>query len=187
MFREFRCKTYLNLDKSSKITFCDNGYIYTNTFHDAPPPPPPPPFQNIHALYHCIIVARKKNFVSMVVMYGYESDCPSNDSDQDELGSRQIRKVYLVTYNQTDIETFPTRTYIAEAVLKSFSGSSANVLLAKMPPNVMHTLAYLSKVQQKTSVGCVQKKFWLTSKAYLSGPFLKPPRQCLHFFGSMWE
>ena len=77
----------------------------------------------------------------MVVIYGYESDCPSNDSDQDELGSRKIRKVYLVPYNQTDIQSLPTRTYFAEAVLKSFSGSSGNCVARK---NATKSHAYTS-------------------------------------------
>ena len=34
----------------------------------------------------------------MDLIYDYESDCSSTDSDQGELGSREIRKVYLVTY-----------------------------------------------------------------------------------------
>ena len=34
----------------------------------------------------------------MDLIYDYESDCFSTYSDQGELGSREIRKVYLVTY-----------------------------------------------------------------------------------------
>ena len=38
----------------------------------------------------------------MYLIYEYESDCSSTDSDQGELGSREIRKVYLVTSQQAD-------------------------------------------------------------------------------------
>ena len=34
----------------------------------------------------------------MYLIYDYESDCSSTDSDQGEWGSREIRKVYLWTY-----------------------------------------------------------------------------------------
>ena len=32
----------------------------------------------------------------MDLIYDYESDCPSTDSDQCELGSREIRRLILV-------------------------------------------------------------------------------------------
>ena len=121
----------------------------------------------------------------MVVIYAYESDCPSNDSDQDELGSQPIRKVYHMTYNQRISKLFQRERISQKQFSSLFLVVLVIVLLATMPPNVGQTLGYVCKVQQKTNVGCVQKKFWLTSKAYLSGPFLKPRRQCLHFFGSI--
>ena len=34
----------------------------------------------------------------MDLIHDYESDCSSTDSDQGELSSREVRKVYLVTY-----------------------------------------------------------------------------------------
>lgn len=64
----------------------------------------------------------------MDLISNYESDCSSADCDQGELGSREIRKVYLITYSQADTEKFPTRMSFAEAVVMSFSGGSSKVV-----------------------------------------------------------
>ena len=56
-----------------------------------------------------------------------ENDCSSSASIE-ELGSRDVRKVYLVTYSQADIHTFPTRKSFAQAVVPSFSRGSAAIL-----------------------------------------------------------
>ena len=164
----------------------DYWYIYTNTFHDARLPPIHCRIQNKHALYHCIIVGKNILFRWLLYM----------DTKAIALQTILIKTSWvrgkLERFISCRIIKRTSKVYQRERISqKQFSSLFlvvlAIVLLVRMPPKVMLTLAYLSKVQQKTNVGCVQNKFWLTSKVYLSGPFIKPPRQCLHFFGSMWE
>lgn len=53
----------------------------------------------------------------------------SSSSDTDgELGSRQVRQVYLITYSQANTTKFPTRRSFAEAVVRSFSQRTARVV-----------------------------------------------------------
>ena len=51
-----------------------------------------------------------------------------SDSEECELGRREIRKVYLITYSKANISKIPTRKFFAEAVIKAFHSGSANVL-----------------------------------------------------------
>ena len=37
------------------------------------------------------------------------------------LNSRDLRRVYLITYSQADVDKFPTRASFAEAVIAAFS------------------------------------------------------------------
>ena len=64
----------------------------------------------------------------MDLIEGYESSSSCSDSDKCELGKRQIRKVYLVTYSQANTSKFPTRAAFAQAVNKSFHKRSAKIL-----------------------------------------------------------
>lgn len=65
----------------------------------------------------------------MDLIAGYESSTSSSGSDKNrELGNREIRKVYLVTYSQANTSKFPTRYAFAEAVSKSFDRGSATIL-----------------------------------------------------------
>ena len=64
----------------------------------------------------------------MEFLHEYES---SSDSDFDncELGPRQVRQVYLVTYSQADTTKFPTRKSFADAVVLSFCrGTTASIV-----------------------------------------------------------
>ncbi len=58
----------------------------------------------------------------------YSTTTTSSDSDDSELGARQVRKMYLVTYSQANTKKFSTRNSFAEAVLKAFHCGSAKVL-----------------------------------------------------------
>lgn len=60
----------------------------------------------------------------------YDSDDSSTNSEKDyvELGSREVRQVYLVTYSQADTVKFPTRASFAKAVVESFSQRCATVM-----------------------------------------------------------
>ncbi len=61
---------------------------------------------------------------SMEAIASYESDSAESDFENKELGRRQVRQVYLVTYSQADTETFPTRESFAKAVIASFQSCS---------------------------------------------------------------
>ena len=70
-------------------------------------------------------------FRNMEMIREYESDGKTTSSSNDELGPRQSRQVYLVTYSQADRTKFPTRHSLAEAVVASFSSRSA--VVSKQP------------------------------------------------------
>ena len=48
--------------------------------------------------------------------------------DDNQLKPRDIRRVYLLTYSQADINTFPTRKSFAQAVVCAFSGVNNHVI-----------------------------------------------------------
>lgn len=53
------------------------------------------------------------------------------DETPSELGKRQVRTVYLITYSQADVNAFPSRSHFANAICESFEeceGSSADVV-----------------------------------------------------------
>ena len=53
----------------------------------------------------------------------------SSDMDsEDEMGRRDLRRVYLVTYCQADVEKFPTRNSFALAVVAAFSRANTKVI-----------------------------------------------------------
>lgn len=64
----------------------------------------------------------------MDLLESYNTSSSSSDSEICELGRRDVRKVYLITYSQANTLKFPTRNSFAEAVLKAFHGGSAKVL-----------------------------------------------------------
>ena len=70
-------------------------------------------------------------FRNMEMIREYESDGKTTSSSNDELGPRQSRQVYLVTYSQADRTKFPTRHSFAEAVVASFFSRSA--VVSKQP------------------------------------------------------
>ena len=70
-------------------------------------------------------------FRNMEMIREYESDGKTTSSSNDELGPRQSRQVYLVTYSQADRTKFPTRHSFAEAVVASFSSRFA--VVSKQP------------------------------------------------------
>lgn len=74
-----------------------------------------------------------------------------------------VRQVYLVTYSQANLDMFPTRRSFAEAVVCSFSGTTANVLqwVCCREPHIhggshYHLAIKLDRCQR-----------WLQSKQYL--------------------
>ena len=56
-------------------------------------------------------------------------DCEESSIQEDlELNVKAVRKVYLVTYSQANLEKFPTRLSFARAVLCSFVETPATVV-----------------------------------------------------------
>ena len=54
----------------------------------------------------------------MDLLESYNTSSSSSDSEKSELGRRDIRKVYLITYSQANTSKIPTRNSFAEAVIK---------------------------------------------------------------------
>ena len=53
----------------------------------------------------------------------------SSDMDsEDEMGRRDLRRVYLVTYSQADVEKCSTRSSFAVAVVAAFSRANTKVI-----------------------------------------------------------
>jgi pterin-4a-carbinolamine dehydratase len=53
----------------------------------------------------------------------------SSDTESDgEIGRRDLRRVYLITYSQADLEKFPTRNSFAIAVLAAFRRGNNKVI-----------------------------------------------------------
>ena len=59
---------------------------------------------------------------------GCNSKSDSTECETEEIGRREVRQVYLITYSQVDTSKFPTRESFAAAVVASFRSPSANVL-----------------------------------------------------------
>lgn len=57
-----------------------------------------------------------------------EMDNSSDMNSEDEMGRRDLRRVYLITYSQADEEKFPTRNSFAVAVLAAFSRTNSKVI-----------------------------------------------------------
>ena len=64
----------------------------------------------------------------MDLIAGYDSDDDFSLRETKEIGRREVRQVYLVTYSQADTIKFPTRESFADAVVSSFRAPSARVL-----------------------------------------------------------
>ena len=64
----------------------------------------------------------------MDLIKGYSSESDSTECETEEIGRREVRQVYLITYSQVDTTKFPTRESFAAAVVASFRAPSANVL-----------------------------------------------------------
>ena len=73
----------------------------------------------------------------MELLKAYDSDAGFSSEERDdeilqsqdqEIDSRTVRQVYLITYSQADQARFPTRESFVEAVLFSFNGTPAKVV-----------------------------------------------------------
>ena len=96
-----------------------------------------------------------------ICTYGNNS---SEEFESEEVGRREVRQVYLITYSQADNEKFPTRESFAQAVIASFRAPSASVLqwCCSREPHKLSGIHYhmclkLNKPQR-----------WLPSKRYLN-------------------
>lgn len=59
----------------------------------------------------------------------FQSDCDETPTcSNEELDTRTVRKVYLITYSQAELARFPTRRSFVDAVLYSFHDTPANVV-----------------------------------------------------------
>ena len=88
----------------------------------------------------------------------------SSDSNV-EIGSRDLRRVYLITYRQADLNKFPTRQSFADAVLAAFAET-----------NVMHWCCskehhQRSGVHYHMSVKLSKCQCWLPAKKFLADRF----------------
>ena len=61
----------------------------------------------------------------MDLIAGYDSDEDFSLRETEEIGRREVRQVYLVTYSQADTIKFPRRESFADAVVSSFRAPSA--------------------------------------------------------------
>ena len=64
----------------------------------------------------------------MDLIKGYNSESDSTECKTEEIGRREVRQVYLITYSQVDTTKFPARESFAVAVDASFCAPSGNVL-----------------------------------------------------------
>ena len=64
----------------------------------------------------------------MDLIADYASDSSSSQCELEEMGRREVRQVYLITYSQADTAKFPDRESFACAVVGSFRAPSASVL-----------------------------------------------------------
>ena len=79
-----------------------------------------------------------------------------------EIGSRDLRRVYLITYSQADVNKFPTRQSFANAVLAAFAET-----------NVVHWCCskehhQKSGVHYHMSVKLSKCQRWLPAKKFLA-------------------
>lgn len=49
------------------------------------------------------------------------------EEDQEELGERQLRRVYLVTYSKADMDKYPSRRSFSDTVMSAFTKAGASV------------------------------------------------------------
>ena len=81
----------------------------------------------------------------------------SSDMDsEDEMGRRDLRRVYLVTYSQADVEKFPTRNSFALAVVAALSRASTKVIQwccsLENHEKSWGPLSYMCKVRKVTTL-----------------------------------
>ena len=62
------------------------------------------------------------------VEYVGQHDALKTTNAKEEINVRSVRKVYLITYSQADVERFPTRDSFVQAVLYAFHDSPANII-----------------------------------------------------------
>ena len=60
--------------------------------------------------------------------YVGQHDALETTKANEEINVRSVRKVYLITYSQVDVERFPTRDSFVQAVLYAFHDSPANII-----------------------------------------------------------
>ena len=100
----------------------------------------------------------------MDLLESYNTSSSSSDSEICELGRRDVRKVYLITYSQANTLKFPTRNSFAEAVLKAFHGGFAKVLhwcCSQESPKK-------SGIQYHMSLKLDRNQWWLRAKKFLT-------------------
>ena len=64
----------------------------------------------------------------MDLIAGYDSDGDLFHCETEEIGRREVRQIYLVTYSQAHTIKFPTRELFTAAIVASFRTHSASVL-----------------------------------------------------------
>ena len=62
------------------------------------------------------------------VEYVGQHDALKTTNAKEEINVRSVRKVYLITYSQADVERFPTRDSFVQAILHAFHDSPANII-----------------------------------------------------------
>jgi hypothetical protein len=98
----------------------------------------------------------------------YESSSSDSDFHNDELSTRQVRQVYLVTYSQADTSKFPTRKLFAEAVVLSFSRGTTTSVVHWCCSQERHER---SGVHYHLAIKLTKNQRWLPAKKFLQDKY----------------
>ena len=98
----------------------------------------------------------------------YESSSSDSDFHNDELSTRQVRQVYLVTYSQADTSKFPMRKLFAEAVVLSFSRGMTTSVVHWCCSQERHER---SGVHYHLAIKLTKNQRWLPAKKFLQDKY----------------
>ena len=116
----------------------------------------------------------------MDLIAGYDIDDDLSLHETEEIGFREVKQVYLVTYSQADTIKFPTTESFADAVVSSFRAPSAGVLhwCSKEPQIIWRSLSSVLKTKQKSPMA-TSKELPQRTVQYI-GSFLQRTCQLLY-------
>ena len=116
----------------------------------------------------------------MDLIAGYDIDDDLSLHETEEIGLREVKQVYLVTYSQADTIKFPTTESFADTVVSSFRAPSAGVLhwCSKEPQIIWCSLSSVLKTKQKSPMA-TSKELPQRTVQYI-GSFLQHTCQLLY-------